>query len=537
MSPPGPGTERTSEIKMSYPAHRTGRSRHPAANVITLPRRSGGRPFGPAEQPASFSEHVPEILQRAADDLTLADAALQPRPGVPGSRGGLGSGGPIVPGVRDLPGHAERVADSRGGTRITVRLLGCFRVCRAGHDVAGSAFGGRLTQQLLQILLTNRGRLVPKDVLIEALWPSRDPADPGANLGVLVSRARHALGEASLILNRPGGYLYAEDDRTWIDTEAFAREAERGRTSLASGNPAAALRAYRSALALWTGDPLMENMYTDWAQGFRRRFSLLYEEALAGLAKTSLDLGQAAAALDTARQLTQHAPLGEKGHVLLMRALAAAGDAAGAICAFHEWRARLADELGVDPSPEAQRVFQRILRHEPAGHRPLIPQDPTPAGSQFSTSADLAAHLFRLIPDAVYVLSHDEQIMYANQSAADSAGLPADCLTGMTARAVFPDDWLGAYRGCAESALPTQAPGCFRAFCAPLDSWLEWTVYPDEQGILILSRDVTWVVQAEERVRRALAAVKASRSELLTHAEPTRRDRTTYGDSVRPRGL
>lgn len=147
---------------MSYPARRTGRSRHPAANAITLPRRSGGRPSGPAEQPASFPEHVREILQRAADDLTPADAALQPLPGAPGRRGGLGGGDPIVPGVRDLPGHAERVAETRGGTRITVRLLGCFRVCRAGQEVARSAFGGRPAQQLLQILLTDRGQLVPR---------------------------------------------------------------------------------------------------------------------------------------------------------------------------------------------------------------------------------------------------------------------------------------------------------------------------------------------------------------------------------------
>ncbi len=206
-----------------------------------------------------------------------------------------------------------------------------------------SSFGGRLARHLLQILLRDRGRLVPKDVLIEALWPGQDPADPGANLGVLVSRARHALGEASLILCRPGGYLYADDGRSWVDAEAFAHQAERGRMSLASGNAAAALQAYRSALALWAGDPFMENMYAEWAQDYRRRFSLLYEEALAGLAKASLELGQATAAVHAALQLTSRAPLHEEGQVLLMKALAAADDPAAAIGVFHEWRHRLAD--------------------------------------------------------------------------------------------------------------------------------------------------------------------------------------------------
>lgn len=252
--------------------------------------------------------------------------------------------------------------------------------------------------------------------------------------------------------------------------------------ALAADNAVAALQAYRSALALWAGDPFMENMYAEWAQDFRRRYSVLYEETLAGLAMASLELGQAATALDAARQLLQRAPLSEEGHVLLMKALAAAGDPAAAIAAFHEWRGRLADELGVNPSPEARGVFQRILRQEPLGYALPLPQGMPPPGSQPRTDAGTAADVLGWIPDAVYVLGRDERVMYANPRAAETAGLPASCLTGMPARAVFPGDWLEAYRHCAGIALAARAPGCFRVFCAPLGSWLQWTVYPNEQG-------------------------------------------------------
>lgn len=320
MSPP-PRTGRTSEIEMANSAHRAARSGHPAANVIRLPQRADALPGGPAGQPPEIPACVPELLRRAVEDLALAEAALQSGPSLPSRPGRPDDDGPVALGGYGVPGPAGRALDAPDGTRVEVRMLGCFNLWRAGHDVASSSFGGRRSRQLLQILLTGRGRLVPKDILIEALWPGRDPADPEGNLSVLASRARHALGEASLILGRPGGYLYADDDRTWVDAEAFAREVERGRMSLASGSATAALRAYRSALALWTGDPLMENMYAEWAQRFRRRFSLLYEEALEGLAKTALELGQAATALDAARQLTQRVPLSEEGHVLLMKAL------------------------------------------------------------------------------------------------------------------------------------------------------------------------------------------------------------------------
>lgn len=167
----------------------------------------------------------------------------------------------------------------------------------------------------------------------------------------------------------------------------------------------------------------------------------------------------------------------------------------------HEWRDRLAAELGVDPSPEAQGVFQHILRNDFPGCVRQVPPETPPPGSQFPACPGPPSDVFGWIPDAVYVLGHDERLVYANQPAANLAGLPVGCLTGMTVRTVFPGDWLEEYRNCPGTALAAREPGCFRAFCARLDCWLEWTVYPGEQGFLILSRDVTRMVQAEQRVR------------------------------------
>ncbi len=49
-------------------------------------------------------------------------------------------------------------------------------------------------------------------------------------------------------------------------------------------------------------------------------------------------------------------PLREASHLLLAQALAASGDAAGALEAPASYRARLADELGLDPSPEFKEL-------------------------------------------------------------------------------------------------------------------------------------------------------------------------------------
>ncbi len=47
-----------------------------------------------------------------------------------------------------------------------------------------------------------------------------------------------------------------------------------------------------------------------------------------------------------------------------MQALVAAGRQGDALAAFARLRSRLADELGLDPSPQLQELEQRVLRQE-----------------------------------------------------------------------------------------------------------------------------------------------------------------------------
>ena len=69
-------------------------------------------------------------------------------------------------------------------------------------------------------------------------------------------------------------------------------------------------------------------------------------------------------------------PLRESSVLLLVRALAATGDQAGALAAFDEYRGRLAAEAGLDPTPQARQIRQRMAADPPAGE-----PDPSPYGT------------------------------------------------------------------------------------------------------------------------------------------------------------
>ncbi len=259
-----------------------------------------------------------------------------------------------------------------GSAVIRIKLLGQFTVEHDSHEIALGSFGGRLARRLLRLLALRRGILVPKDLIADALWPNHPPADPAGNIEVLVSRIRRAMGDRTLIKTGPGGYTLADGGRCWVDAEEFLAEVQAGRAALAGG-PDVALASFRAALDIWRGEPLPEDTYADWAQADRRHLSLAYLEALEGAATAALASPGAVTALEAAswaRQALAAEPLRESSLLLLVRALAATGDQAGALCAFDKYRDRLAAATGLVPTPQASQVRQRILACQPGGGQP-----------------------------------------------------------------------------------------------------------------------------------------------------------------------
>lgn len=258
--------------------------------------------------------------------------------------------------------QAGKAACMSNRSALEICLLGRFVVRRGGQELPAKAFGGRLARMLLRLLVSQRGRFFSKDLLAEALWAERPPADPSGNLEVLVSRIRRALADPTLILTGPGGYAFTDEERCAVDIEVLRSNVQAGRTRLAVGEMAAALDAFINAVDAWGGEPLPEDAYADWAQALRTELRRLQLEALEGGAEAALAVGDPDRSVQMAEMAVVREPLRERPHLLLVKALAAAADRAGALRAFDDFRRRFAEELGLDPSPEAWDLQGRILR-------------------------------------------------------------------------------------------------------------------------------------------------------------------------------
>jgi predicted ATPase/DNA-binding SARP family transcriptional activator len=228
---------------------------------------------------------------------------------------------------------------------VRVAILGPLQV----HDDDGAAIavaGARLRGLVARLALAG-GQPVSTGALAEAVWDGVPPTDAANALQTLVSRARKVLGGAAAVEQSAAGYRLAVEPDD-VDAVRFERLVAEG--------------AVAEALALWRGPALADA--GDFAAPFSRRLEELRLEATVTFLTRELDAGRAAARAGELEVLVTEHPLHEKLTGLLMRALAAAGRQANALAAYEALRARLADELGIDPGPQLRAVHLAVLRGE-----------------------------------------------------------------------------------------------------------------------------------------------------------------------------
>lgn len=307
---------------------------------------------------------------------------------------------------------------------VEIRLLGVVELVSAGRQVP---LGPAKQRSLLAAVTVDVGRPVPASVLIDRVWDDSTPVDARAALHTYVARVRAVLADAADpagdgppvgLERRAGGYQLVADPMA-VDLNRFRAGVERAR-GLGPRDPrrAATLRA---AIDLWRGDPLGE-VAGSWAERVRQCLRQQRLDALADWADAELAEGRQQSVIEQLRDLVVEHPLAEKLTARLLQALEAAGRHPEALDVYTKARRWAIDEMGSEPGPALQALYQRILRHRsteatPAGEptrrhlrelaipapgggaRPTPAQLPADAGVFTGRTAELAA-LSEVLTDA-----------------------------------------------------------------------------------------------------------------------------------------
>jgi DNA-binding SARP family transcriptional activator len=264
------------------------------------------------------------------------------------------------------------------GAELEIWLLGGFRVSVCSQPVAEAAWRLSKARTLVKLLALTQGHRMHREQLTDLLWPELDTAAGAANLRKALHYARHALSADLVVSDRD--LVGLPPDRTWVDVDAF--EAAAARCDNATANE------------LYRGDLLPEDRFEDWAEHPRDRLRSRFGKLLQNQAADLSGRGDHQAAAEILERLSLADPLNEQLVAALMSAFAAAGQRHLALGWYRQLQQRLADELGVSPSPQLAKLRARIAAGRPTGpspeESPPAQAAPTPAAERKLVTALLA---------------------------------------------------------------------------------------------------------------------------------------------------
>jgi DNA-binding SARP family transcriptional activator len=240
------------------------------------------------------------------------------------------------------------------------RILGPLEV---QSPTGWTAISAAKWRSLLACLLVRPGQLMTTESLMFELWGDSPPNTANNMVSIYVHRLRkEVLGDADgkMLVRRGPGYLLHVPAGE-VDFQVSESLAASGRVALAAGDPERAAGLLREALGLWRG-PLLADVlpsplldaHIDRGAGLRLDTTELRIEA-------DLACGRGAQVVTELRGLVTEHPLRERLWALLMRALEEAGRRAEALETYAHARQVIADEIGVGPGDELQRLHADLL--------------------------------------------------------------------------------------------------------------------------------------------------------------------------------
>jgi predicted ATPase/DNA-binding SARP family transcriptional activator len=227
--------------------------------------------------------------------------------------------------------------------------------------VGPDAWRLRKSANLVKLLALAPQHSLHREQVLDALWPEAMPCAAANSLHQALHAARIALAphraravrttylrlEGDVLRLMPGGRLR-------VDVETFE-------VAVAAARRARTPEAYRSSLALYSGDLLPGDRYEEWATEPRERLRTLYIALLVELADLYQRQGEAARAADVWQQVVVAEPTNEAVHVSLMRHYAAAGRPVEALRQYQLLQRALRSELSTEPDAESRALREAIL--------------------------------------------------------------------------------------------------------------------------------------------------------------------------------
>lgn len=247
---------------------------------------------------------------------------------------------------------------------LRIYTFGRFGLVVGDKDLAAEHWERKQSLTILKLLASRAGQSVPRDVLIDCIWPEVDEDSGRKRLKATVYSLRQQLRLAGLdehVIETANEAYVLRREAIWVDTEVFETCNAEGDARLRDGQWDEALACYKEADHLYRGEYLEEDIHSEWCAEERERFRQIHMEMLINMAECHEQQDEYAEAVAVYRKILSYDSCRENTHRALMQCLLRLGHPDSAIAQYRHCCHVLARELDVEPMPETEALYRSIL--------------------------------------------------------------------------------------------------------------------------------------------------------------------------------
>lgn len=243
-----------------------------------------------------------------------------------------------------------------------VRLFGGMEVRIGNRVLDPNAFSKQKAKTLLAVLVLYRGKEVPRNELLEIMWPLAPGNKAINNFYSLWSTLKKALkderGECPYLVRHQMSCML---DGRYVKSDIEEFEALCRRLFFESPNPTAWLEIYGRLQDEFAGVILPSETENSYIVAARERLRRRLADAYVTAATRLCDANEAQTALWFAKEALEVDPNREDAYYALMRAQMQTGQRTPAMETYLACKNRLSEELGVDPSERMDELYWKLL--------------------------------------------------------------------------------------------------------------------------------------------------------------------------------
>jgi DNA-binding SARP family transcriptional activator len=249
---------------------------------------------------------------------------------------------------------------------IRIETLGRFNVFSGNKLLDNKVFEGARPILLLKSIVLHGSKDVPKEILIDDLWPLATAKAGDKNFKINLHRLRKAIepnpkkefGYSYII--QKAGLVSLDPELVTLDVDEFMALGARAVENERNNKFDIALELYEKAVKIYKGPYFAEEPYLEWISVKRESFKTRYSDFLQKKAMLHEELDQIEKAVESWLLILEEDPYFEAVYQNLMILYADSGQKNRALDVFQECRSLLKKDLGTEPDEQTVTIYQKI---------------------------------------------------------------------------------------------------------------------------------------------------------------------------------